>query len=76
MAAFAGNFDITAGLSGEKAEQSAEQLVLNITTPNNIQDVEAEYVQKQRLVVLNARGISVVMGLSRLLLLLEYSVGG
>jgi hypothetical protein len=75
LSAFTTDFDITAGiLTGEnKFEREADDIKnrLNIST---IQNVKGHTFGKNR-PCLNSRGISMTMGLSRLLLMAQYLIG-
>ena len=73
MATFASKFNIESSLSSTTA--NTMQFMLNSTTPSQILDVEADTFRNNHRLVINAKGISFVMGLNRLFLLLEYGVG-
>lgn len=74
MATFASNFNIFFGsLSGDsQAPVNPVQFQINNT---DFSSVFASTLRKERLPVINARGISMVMACSRLLLLIQYLVG-
>lgn len=76
LAAFTNNFDITVGLSnGPDPDQT---LLTQLEIQNDgfsTQDITAQQFRNDRLPIQNDRGISIVLGLSRALLLAQYLVG-
>ncbi|KZS87439.1 hypothetical protein SISNIDRAFT_491012 [Sistotremastrum niveocremeum HHB9708] len=73
LAAFTGDFDITDGLSDDS--DSETQQVQKFEQDFGIIDqstIDAEQFRSSRLPSLNARGICLVMGLSRVLLLVQH----
>ncbi|KIM71618.1 hypothetical protein PILCRDRAFT_751872 [Piloderma croceum F 1598] len=73
LAAFTRDFDITSGISKDTDDTLADA----ISTQAGIEDqngLVAYEFRDNRLLVLNARGVSMTMALSRLLLLLQYAV--
>jgi len=75
LSAFTTDFDITAGIGDglKPQEQLAGQIQvqLNLST---LQGVQSRQFATNRLPVLNFRGISMTMGLSRLLLMMQYII--
>jgi hypothetical protein len=76
MAAFTSDFDITVGLfktnaAEEQAQREIQKEVLGISESQ----LNATESRLSRLPRVNARGIAAVMGFSRLLMLLQYTVG-
>ncbi|KDQ49926.1 hypothetical protein JAAARDRAFT_613920 [Jaapia argillacea MUCL 33604] len=69
MAAYTSNFRILPGPSSDTTQSLPSEFRLNTT---NIDSVFAANQRGQMLPVINARGISVTMGVSRLLLLIQY----
>ena len=78
MAAFTNSFDITNGLSSSTNEEvDATEGLAGMTSTFNDSNAEAvaQAARDARLPVLNARGISIVMACSRLLMLAQYGLG-
>ena len=73
MAAFTGDFDITAGIKNG-VDQNAVDFQLTPGFGDSVQDVGAELFRDARLPTLNARGLSITMALSRILLLFQYAL--
>jgi hypothetical protein len=77
LSAFTTDFDITDGLG--KGETRFETAALSIQAQlhySTVQDVHQHIFQTDdRVSILNFRGISLTMGLSRLLLMFQYLVG-
>jgi hypothetical protein len=74
MAAFTNNFDISSGIAADNGDKAKiEQIVASLG--GDAIEVQAAAKREERLPLLNARGISLVMGFSRLLLIVQYSVG-
>ena len=73
LAAFTKDFDITNGLSPDPDQAESERLIAALVDTEST--VEAIRYREDRLPLLNARGVSMVMALSRLLLLAQYLVG-
>lgn len=71
LAAFTKEFDITNGLVNDEAEQTQLDEALSLTAEAS----SALMFREGRLSLLNAEGLSLVMMLSRALLLLQYLVG-
>jgi hypothetical protein len=71
LAAFTKDFDITNGLVPDREQNETEKLIAGL---DGSAAVAFKYRQ-DRLPLLNARGVSMVMALSRLLLLAQYLVG-
>lgn len=73
LSAFTHNFNIFVGLlSDDSQPQNPPNFGLNVTDFNS---VFASSLREERLPVLNAKGISVVLGISRLFLLIQYAIG-
>jgi hypothetical protein len=74
MAAFTNSFDITEGLVPSSSDaQLIKDITFNLT--GSTADLVAEETRNNRLPILNDRGISIVMGCSRLLMLAQYIMG-
>ena len=73
LAAFTKDFDITNGLSPDPDQAESDRLIAALVDTESA--VEAIRYREDRLPLLNARGVSMVMALSRLLLLAQYLVG-
>jgi hypothetical protein len=73
LAAFTKDFDITNGLSDNTADDK-KLADLQAQLGNDLSQLAATQFREQRLPQLNAMGVSLVMAISRLLLLLQYSV--
>ncbi|KAL5524151.1 hypothetical protein ACEPAG_8324 [Sanghuangporus baumii] len=71
LAAFTNNFDVTNGIVDDSNE---EKKLADIQMEDfySVQDVAAANFRNNRLPTLNARGISLTMAFSRLLLLMQY----
>lgn len=74
MSAFTHDFDITAGLFLDSDQAMTDQLLAQLGADEG--RIAAMAFRDQRLARINARGISMVLALSRLLLLVQYIVGG
>ncbi|KZP30533.1 hypothetical protein FIBSPDRAFT_926382 [Athelia psychrophila] len=73
LCAFTSDFDITFGLTGsDPTEALREQLMVELGNDNG--RLAAQTFRNERLPRVNARGISMVLALSRLLLLAQYVV--
>jgi hypothetical protein len=74
LAAFTNNFDITEGVSNDSTEAKllAQAQLSDFSTSS---DIAVAQFRQQRLPTLNARGISITMAFSRLLLLIQYVLG-
>ena len=70
LAAFTNQFDVTAGIRTDKDKPLIT--TLSFSEGLNAADIQAESSREDRLVRLNAKGLSVTVALSRLLLLIEY----
>jgi hypothetical protein len=75
LAAFTRDFDITACLWPDQDQTQALQNQLLIQAGLNEDDLRALDFREARLPKLNARGVSMTMALSRLLLLFQYCIG-
>jgi hypothetical protein len=75
LAAFTRDFDITAGLWPNLDQTQALQGQLLLQAGLEADDLRALDFREARLPKLNARGVSMTMALSRLLLLLQYCIG-
>jgi len=75
LSAFTTDFDITAGIGNgsTREQQEAAQIQVQLNY-SSVQGVQAHQFQTDRLPVLNFRGVSMVMGLSRLLLMTQYII--
>ena len=73
LAAFTKDFDITNGLVNNDAEQ--QELDEELSFIVGVQDSNAIKYREDRLPLLNAKSLSLVMAISRLLLLIQYLVG-
>ena len=74
LAAFTRDFDITNGIATNKNESTADQLLLDLGVSNEA-GLVAKKFRDNRLPRLNARGVSITMAFSRLLLLVQYAIG-
>ena len=74
LAAFTNNFDITNGIVNDNKEQQLLQKVqlMDFSTMN---EIAVANWRANRLPAMNARGISMTMAFSRLLLLVQYTLG-
>lgn len=70
LAAFTKDFDVTSGLLNNPDEAAADQIL----TKQGF-DLTGTKFRGSRLPRLNAKGVTVAMGVSRLLLLLQYTIG-
>lgn len=76
LAAFTNNFDITVGLSaGDDPDQALADALFAQAGTDDKNSISATHFRDGRLPILNARGLSMVMGISRLLLLVQYAAG-
>lgn len=73
LAAFTKDFDVTNGLANDSDNSVADLLFSQLG--NSKKTLAASNFRNERLPRLNARGASFVMGVSRLVLLVQYSVG-
>jgi hypothetical protein len=73
LSAFTNSFDVTDGLRENRDELLIEQLQLADFRTQS--DIHAAKFRNERMPTLNARGISMVMALGRLLLLVQYGLG-
>jgi hypothetical protein len=73
LAAFTNQFDVTNGIADNADYTRARQLLLDHRFEASL--LEAFQFRDSRLPWLNARGVSLTMALSRLLLLAQYAVG-
>ena len=73
MAAFTDAFDITNGIASNPTQGQINNLLSYGGFSKG--DVSAQMFRNNRLPVLNARGISMSMGLSRIVLLVQYLAG-
>lgn len=71
LAAFTNNFDITNGISNNSKQQN-QMLEMQLEDFYTQQDIAVGNYRNGRLPTLNARGISITMALSRMILLAEY----
>jgi hypothetical protein len=74
MATFTSNFNVFSGLLGGSSQTSSNPVDFQINN-TDFSSIFASSLRDERLPVLNARGISVTMACSRLLLLMQYVVG-
>ena len=74
LAAFTNNFDITNGIANNNAAQK-KLVEMQLADFDTMQDIAASDYRENRLPTLNARGISIVMALSRIVLLSQYLMG-
>jgi hypothetical protein len=72
LAAFTKDFDITNGLVPDHEQDETERLIAALVDSRSTAAIR---FRQDRLPLLNARGLSIVMALSRLLLLAQYLVG-
>ncbi|KZP30473.1 hypothetical protein FIBSPDRAFT_1038145 [Athelia psychrophila] len=70
MAAFADQFDITNGIANNPDQAEAESLLTAAGFSKN--ELDALMFRNNRIPLLNARGISMAMALSRIVLLVQY----
>jgi hypothetical protein len=75
LAAFTRNFDITACLLPVNEDEIALRTQLLTQLGLTSDDLEAIQFREDRLPRLNARGVSMTMAISRLLLLVQYCIG-
>lgn len=73
MAAFTQNFDITVGLDKDSDQAAID--ALQAASGTNKNEFSASMFRNNRLPILNARGVSMAMGISRIVLLMQYSAG-
>jgi hypothetical protein len=73
MATFSSNFNVFSGLMRDASEKLSPGN-FQISDPK-ISSIFASSLSRHKLPVLNARGISMTMACSRMLLLIQYSVG-
>ena len=73
LSAFTNKFDITDGIRLDRDQER----ILELQSANQMStaDLNAEAYRNQRMPTLNARGISMVVALSRLLLFVQYCLG-
>jgi hypothetical protein len=74
LAAFTRDFDITNGIATDKNESATDQLLLDSGFSNQA-GLVAKKFRDNRLPKLNARGVSMTMASSRLLLFVQYAIG-
>jgi hypothetical protein len=74
LAAFTNGFDISNGLRRDKDEALVESLMEENLYFNKA-DIAASRFRNDRLPMLNAGGISIAMGCSRLVLMAQYGLG-
>ena len=74
LAAFTRDFDITTGIAANPDAALADALFIQAGTEDQYGLVASRF-RSNRLPQLNARGLSLTMAYSRVLLLLQYSVG-
>jgi hypothetical protein len=74
LAAFTRDFDITNGIAANPDAALADTLFTQAGTEDQ-DGLVASHFRSDRLPLLNARGLSMTMACSRVLLLLQYSVG-
>jgi hypothetical protein len=74
LAAFTRDFDITNGIAANPDAALADTLFTQAGTEDQ-DGLVASHFRSDRLPLLNARGLSMTMAYSRVLLLLQYSVG-
>ncbi|KAI5116979.1 hypothetical protein M0805_001590 [Coniferiporia weirii] len=72
LAAFTNNFDVTNGIANNTKQQDL-LTQLQLEDFSTQQDIAAGNFRNNRLPTLNARGISLTMGFSRLVLLVQYA---
>ena len=75
LAAFTNNFDITNGVVDNSSDEK-KLMQAQLQDFSSHSDVAASQYRSQRLPTLNARGISITMAFSRLLLMVQYVLGG
>ena len=73
LAAFTNNFDVTNGIANDSEQIKIDEL--QMADFENQQDIAVANFRNNRLPTLNARGISLTMGFSCLLLLVQYLLG-
>jgi hypothetical protein len=74
MATFTRNFNIFAGLLTDDSQPPDTPVDFQLST-TDFNSVFASSLREERLPVLNAKGISIVLGFSRLFLLTQYAIG-
>ena len=74
LAAFTNNYDVTNGIVDDSREEK-KLMDIQMADFYSAQDVAAANFRNNRVPTLNARGISLTMGFSRLLLLVQYLLG-
>lgn len=78
LAAFSNGFDITTGLTSRAAQEQEVQEFVQLEEQvlgAGFRDVNAFLCRSDHLPAINARGISLSIALSKLLLFIEYGVG-
>lgn len=73
LAAFTNNFDITNGIANDAKEQN-QMLQLQLSDYYTQADIAVANYRNGRLPTLNARGISITMAFSRLILFAQYAL--
>lgn len=73
MAAFADQFDVTNGIASNPDQEEADAILQTVGYNQN--DLAASLFRANRLPLLNSKGISIALGLSRLVLLMQYLAG-
>jgi hypothetical protein len=73
LAAFTNDFDVTSGIASDKNDQLLTRLKLSAGFGQST--IDAEKYRMKRLPRLNARGISITIAASRLVLLAQYLIG-
>ena len=74
LATFTKSFDVTNGLINNTKEHS---ILINLKSQgdSSLQDIAVEDYRPQRIATLNARGISMTIAFSRVVLLAQYLIG-
>ena len=75
LATFTRNFNIFAGLKVSDVTGHLDNPVDFKLSTNDFNSVFASSLRQERLPILNAKGISIVLGFSRLFLLVQYAIG-
>jgi hypothetical protein len=75
MAAFTNQFDISGGLVPQLDVEEAEKVQIELNR-DSLSVLQAQNWRSRRLPTLNARGIAIVMTISRVSLLVQYVAGG
>jgi hypothetical protein len=73
LAAFTHDFDITSGLTKDTETAEADDIFTQLGLDQS--GVSAFNFRDNRLPRLNARGVSMTMGISRIILLVQYVIG-